>query len=107
MKQRHAAGCEADSQMGDAEMLNMHANVVASYLRDGGLITKLTPCVAVTEHELLGYLQTCGFKAEQVDENFNGYLCNGKRVNLPLLLHLANGHRRSQKLPPLTMRHLL
>ena len=69
-------------------MLDMHANVVASYLRDGGRITKLTPCVAVTEHELFGYLQTCGVKAEPVDENFNGYLCNGKRVNLLLLLHL-------------------
>jgi hypothetical protein len=63
----------------------MQANVVTSFLSDGGRITKLEPAVAVTEPELLDYLRACGFKAEYADENFNGYLCDGKRVNFPLL----------------------
>jgi hypothetical protein len=84
----------------------MHPNV-ASFLTDGGRITKLTPTVAVTVCELLGYLRACGIAAKYADENFNGYLCDGKRVNLGVLLHLANRHRRSHKLPPLSIRHLL
>jgi hypothetical protein len=87
-------------------MLTMYPNV-ASFLTDGGRITKLTPTVAVTVRELLDYLRTCGIAAKYVDENFNGYLCDGKRVNLPVLLNLANRHRSSRKLPPLTMRRLL
>jgi hypothetical protein len=87
-------------------MLTMHPNV-ASFLTDGGRITKLTPTVAVTVCELLGYLRTCGVAAKYADDNFNGYLCDGKRVNLGMLLHLANRHRCSHKLPPLTIRHLL
>jgi len=87
-------------------MPTMHPNV-ASFRIEGGRITKLTPAVAVTVCELLGYLRGCGVVAKYADENFNGYLCDGKRVNLGMLLHLANRHRASHKLPPPTIRHLL
>ena len=63
-------------------MLTMYPNFVASFLTDGGRITKLTATVAVTVRELLDYLHTCGIAAKYADENFNGYLCDGKRVNL-------------------------
>ena len=88
--------------MGDADM---HTNIVASFLSNGGRIAKLTAAVAVTERELLDYLRTFGIEAEYVDDSFNGYLCDGKRVNLALLLYLANRQRRSKKLPPLAIRH--
>jgi hypothetical protein len=88
-------------------MLSMHSNVVALFLSDGGRISKLKATVAVTEQELLDYLRMCGVEAEYVDESFYGYLFAGRRVNLSLLLDLANRHRCSHKLPPLTIRHIL
>jgi hypothetical protein len=67
----------------------------------------LAPTVAVTVRELLDYSSTCGMAAKYTDESFNGYVCNGKRVNLRALLHVANVYRSSSDLPPLTIRHLL
>jgi hypothetical protein len=76
-------------------------------LTEAGRITKLTPTVAVTVRELLEYLFTCGVAAKYADESFEGYVCNGKRVNLRALLHLANLYRSSDELPPMTITHLL
>jgi hypothetical protein len=88
-------------------MPSMYANLATPRLTDAGRITKLAPTVAVTVRELLDYLSTCGIAARYADESFNGYLCNGKRVNLRALLHFANLYRSSDELPPLTIRHLL
>ena len=85
----------------------MYHKLATSRLTDSGQITKLTPTVAVTLRELFDYMSTCGISAKYADESFNGYLCNGKRVNLRRLLQLANVCRSSSELPPLTLRHLL
>jgi len=85
----------------------MCPNLLTPPLTDARRITKLSPTVAVTVPELFDYLSTCGIAAKYADESFNGYLCNGKRVNLRTLLHLANLYRSSDERPPLTIRHLL
>ena len=85
----------------------MRTNVVASFLRGGGRITKLQAAVAVTELELLDYIRTCGFRVRYADDNRNGYICDRKRVNLRWLLDLANDHRRSHQLSLFTIRHLV
>ena len=85
----------------------MKPDVMTPQLTDARRITKLTPTVAITVRELLEYLSTCGVAAEYADESFEGYVCNGKRVNLRALLHLANLYRSSEELPPLAIRHLL
>ena len=85
----------------------MHPNLQTPPLTGPGRIIKLTPAVAVTVCELFDYLSTCGIAAKYADESFNGYVCNGKRVNLRALLHLANLYRSSDELPHLTIRHLL
>jgi hypothetical protein len=55
----------------------MRSNV-ASFLTEGGRITKLTPIAVVTVCEPLGYLRTCGSAVKYAAENFNGYRCDGK-----------------------------
>jgi len=85
----------------------MHSDLQTPRLTDPGRITRLTPSVAFTVRELLDYLSSCGIAARYADESFNGYVCNGKRVNLGTLLHLANLYRSWDELPPLTIRHLL
>ena len=85
----------------------MYANPLKSRLADSEQTIRLSPMVAVTVSELLDYLRTCGVAARYADESFNGYLCNGKRVNLGGLLRVANAYRSSNGLPPLTIRHLL
>jgi hypothetical protein len=70
-------------------------------------ITRLSPAIAVTVRELLDYLRSCGIPARYVDESFNGYVCQQRRVNLRTLLRVANDYRSSSDLPPLTIRHLL
>jgi len=85
----------------------MCPNLLTPPFAEARRITKLTPTVAVTVPELFDYLGTCGVVAKYADESFNGYVCNGKRVNLHALLHLANLYRSSGELPLLTIRHLL
>ena len=85
----------------------MYTNLLKSGLAHSEQTIRLSATVAVTVSELLDYLRACGIPARYVDESFNGYVCNGKRVNLRGLLHLANAYRSSDGLPPLTIRHLV
>ena len=88
-------------------MLRMYSDVSPSTQTEDPPVTRLSPATAVTVRELLDYLRSCGVAARYADESFNGYVCNRKRVNLRMLLRVANAHRLSNDLPPLTIRHLL
>ena len=88
-------------------MLRMSSDVSPSAPNEVCSITRLSPAIAVTVRELLDYLRSCGIPARYVDESFNGYVCQKKRVNLRTLLRVANDQRLSSDLPPLTIRHLL
>jgi hypothetical protein len=77
---------------------------ITEFLEAGGRVSRAEGSVPVSEPELLNYLASCGITARYRAGDSREYLCQGKRLSVRKLLAIANEHRRSLELPPLSLR---
>ena len=85
-------------------MKSEDASAIADFLEQGGEVRKMGDVIPATRQEVVTYLASCGVQLRYIPEDDRPYVDTKKRrYSVTRLVRLANGHRRSQGLPPLAL----
>jgi len=85
-------------------MTSSTAAQVSSFLAGGGRIVRVQEAILATRQDVLEYVQSCGVTVNDRKGDPRFYWWKRRRISLDQLVVMANHQRRTQQLPPFSVR---